>query len=307
MSKFEGVIPALITPFVPDGEVYLEGLENEINYLNLYGYKNIFVGGSYGAFPLLSLHERMVINACAIRLAKMLDMKTIIHIGAASTRDSIILAEHAEDEGADAVSSVFPYYYSHTFYNVENYLRYFEKLINSVKIDVHLYNNPKTTGVNVNITFLKKLIDMGLKGIKDGGVNNERLNDIIGNIDLENFDYYPSSTTSLVTAFMLGIKACVSGVSLCIPEIIMEIYNRIQKEDCNYKNIFKFQKLVLDIRNILGRKTGRAISAYSMLNLNGVDVGTCRDPWIALTNEETKEMINNITRVCNEFCRENKE
>jgi len=295
MPKFEGIIPALITPFNKDGTIFKEGIKNEINYLYEYGYRNIFACGSYGSFPLMSMTDRMTVAEVVINICQEKNIKTIIQIGSTSTEEAIILAKHAENIGADAISSVVPFYYSSTFYNEDVFLKYFEEIINNVSIDVHCYNNPNTTGFNITPEFLNKLINIGLCGIKDGGSDMGKMLEMLNIINKNkcDFDYYPSSTSSLIIGNILGIKSCVSGVALSIPNLILKIY-----ENMNNNNIDIAVKLfikVMKVRTILGKyNNGRAVAAYDVLNEKGIKVGTCKSPWKRLSQKEKILMIGEL-------------
>ncbi|MFW9871675.1 MAG: dihydrodipicolinate synthase family protein [Candidatus Thorarchaeota archaeon] len=290
--KFKGIIPAMITPFSEDGKLYYNGLINELEYLYESGFKNIFVCGSYGSFPLLTPSERMSIADVVCKYCSDKGIKTIIHIGSASTQEAVYLAKAAEICGADAVSSVVPYYYSSSFYNENNYLKYFETIINSVDIDVHLYNNPKTTGYNVSLEFLKRLVNIGLKGIKDGTPKPERVKKVLSMT--RDFDYYPSSTAHLIIGFELGVSACISGVSLSVPKLVLDIYENI-KTNPDYSK--ELHEKVMKVRSILGLNWARAIAAYDVLNVKGVDVGTCREPWIKLSSHESSWIIDELKKL----------
>ena len=296
MSKLEGVIPALITPFKENGELFIEGIRNQIEYLNDFGYKNIFAGGSYSSFPLISPEERIIFNHEVIHTCKEFDMKSIIHIGSANTSESIFLAEEADNEGANIISSVVPYYYSSTFYNEDIVLKYYKKLVRSTSIDLHCYNNEKATGFGISTEFFKKLIGIGVTGIKDGNSSNERILEMVELCDKNNIDYYPSSTSSLIDGFLLGCKSCISGLSLSFPDLVMSIYDLI-KEQRIFEAVENY-KILMKIRLLMNsKKIGRASIAYSLMKINGVDVGTCREPWIRLTTEEESNLLKELNEI----------
>lgn len=291
--KFKGIIPAIITPFNQDGSLFKEGLRNEVDYLYKKGFENLFICGSYGAFPLMTTEERKQVVEAIIPISKLGGIKSIVHIGSTSTRTAVELAKHAEDCGADAISAVIPFYYSSTFYTEDTFLKYFEEIINSVSIDVHCYNNPKTTGIDISVNFLKRLIDIGLRGMKDGTSGVERISTILNMIDKDEFTYYPSSTSSLVLGFTMGVDCCISGVALSVPDLVLEIYKNINK---NHNYSLNLYKKVMKVRSALGVRSGRAIAAYDVLNSKGVDVGTCRPPWQRLKTEHSKWLIDELRR-----------
>ena len=70
MPKLKGIIPAMITPFKENGEVFEEGIINEIEYLAEKGITNIFALGSYGSFALMTQKQRMKTAETIIKTCK---------------------------------------------------------------------------------------------------------------------------------------------------------------------------------------------------------------------------------------------
>ena len=294
MTKFKGIIPAIITPFNEDGSVFEAGVENELNYLYQHGFRSIFACGSYGAFPTMSIEERKLVAECVIKFCRQKNMKTIIQIGSTSMDMALELAKHAEDNGADAVSSVVPFYYSSTIYTEYDFTKYFENIVKAVSIDVHCYNNVNTTGFNVSPKFLGELIDIGVCGMKDGGSDMGRalqMLDVIRDKNCE-FDYYLSSTASLIIGFLIGVESCISGVALSVPELVMNIYESMLSKDLDCA--LNLYKKVMKVRSVLGSRSGRAIAAYDVLNYKGVNVGTCKAPWNKLNETSVEQMIEEL-------------
>lgn len=294
MAQFTGIIPAIITPFDYQGGIYECGIKNQIRYLHNNGIKTVFACGSYGAFPLMTEGERIKMMRFVTKECKDLGMKVIIHIGSTTTDSAYCLARMAEIMGADAVSSVVPFYYSKTIYDMQTFVRYFERLTKSVKIPVHVYNNPKTTGFNVTPADLRVLIKAGVRGIKDGGADLVKMMEMFNVINESgvDFDYYPSSTSMLVPGFLYGAKSCISGVCLSVPTLIMSIYEMLSIGDV--KTAVDLHKKALEVRRVLGSYTGRAIAAYDVLKYKGIDVGTCREPWVRLGKSDRDYMLNQL-------------
>lgn len=297
MAKHKGIIPAIITPFNEDGSVFEQGIINEIDFLHTQGFTSIFVCGSYGAFPVMTDEQRKLVADRVVSGCKERGIKTIIHIGSTSLETATELAKHAEGVGADAISTVVPFYYSTTFYTEDNFLRYFEGIIDSVSIDIHCYNNTKTTGFNISPSFLKKLINLGVCGIKDGGSDMGKMLEMLHVVKESGveFDYYPSSTSSLITGFVLGVDACISGVALSVPELVLGIYNNMMDKNID-EAIILYEK-VMKARAILGSKTGRAIAAYDVLKERGIDVGTCKLPWEKLSFMDARYVIEELKEI----------
>jgi N-acetylneuraminate lyase len=107
---FTGVWPAMVTPMYDDGRLRMESIPPLVEKFVREGAGGIYLCGSTGQGPLLTVEERKAaaeatVTAAAGRLPVM------VHVGALRIEDCLELARHAEASGADAVSSVPPMYY----------------------------------------------------------------------------------------------------------------------------------------------------------------------------------------------------
>jgi len=166
-EQIKGIIPPLTTPFTHEGDVYEEGLRRLLEFQISGGVHGLFICGTYGSGPIMSLEERKQVAEITVNQVKN-KIPVIVHIGTTSTSQSIELAKHASEIGADVVASVPPYYHPHDERDVK---KYFDRLVESVDIPVFVYNNPKTTGFPITPKFLAELAKIGVQGIKDSGFN----------------------------------------------------------------------------------------------------------------------------------------
>ena len=161
--KFEGIICPMISPFTVDGKVYADGVRSLIEFLCKNGVNGIFVCGTYGLGPAMSIDERKKIAELSVEHASG-KMDVIIHVGSSNIDTSIELAKHAEDVGADAIASTPPFYYK---YDDEPVYSFFKSLIEKVSIPVFVYNIPSRVGYGITPSLLKRVADEGARGIKD--------------------------------------------------------------------------------------------------------------------------------------------
>lgn len=110
-STFTGIWVALVTPLDAQGRVDYGALRALIAALTEEGVDGLYVTGSTGQWPLLTLEERQQVIAQSVRAAARLPV--MAHVAAFSTQDAVQLARHAAECGAAAVSSVAPAYYQH--------------------------------------------------------------------------------------------------------------------------------------------------------------------------------------------------
>jgi len=111
--RFGGMWPALVTPFGADGKPALDVVEQLVDLFAKQGMDGLYVTGSTGQWPLLTLDERQaIVERCVKASAGRIPI--MAHVGAVSTDDAVTLAKHAQQVGADAVSTVAPIYYPHS-------------------------------------------------------------------------------------------------------------------------------------------------------------------------------------------------
>src|SRR5262245_1497357 len=103
----EGILPAVVTPFTPAGDVDGAGLERLIERLYGAGASGLYVCGPTGEG--LSQSVAMRKKALEVALGCSPDGKSVIaHVGAIRMEDAIELARHASEKGAAAISSLPP-------------------------------------------------------------------------------------------------------------------------------------------------------------------------------------------------------
>ena len=287
VKKFSGVYPAVITPFTPEGEVDVEKLTNYINYLSD-RVDGLFVGGSYGSGPIMSVEQRKTLAEVTIKTAAG-RVPVIMHIGTTNLNDTLELARHAESVGADAIAAVTPYYYRHT----PNVIKaYYKEIIDAVNIPVILYNNPKYSNFTVNGDLLAELADMGLEGVKDSSADIALFYDFMAKVKQPGFLFLIGSQTHLLPAVVAGAHGCVSGLSNAFPAFIKEIY-----EDCKAGKFAEARELQLKA-NLLRSVTGSGIPVpfyHAVLPMLGVDIGVPKRPFLSLDEAEVERIRKALT------------
>jgi N-acetylneuraminate lyase len=110
-NVFKGLWPAIFTPVNENGKVNLTELEKLVELLVAQKVDGLYVLGSTGQGFLFTEQERMEIAEATISMAKK-RLPVMVQVGALNTEESVRLAMHAEQKGADGVSSVGPIYYA---------------------------------------------------------------------------------------------------------------------------------------------------------------------------------------------------
>ena len=284
-KKISGVIPPLVTTYDQNGNFDHERMKNLVKFVEKGDVNGVFVCGTYGSGPLMSLKEReevleTVINSVSSSTA------VIAHVGSSNPDEAIELAKHAESVGAVGVASVVPFYYSHAF-NDDDVKRFFVKLINSVKIPVLLYNNPKASGYTVKSTLLKDLYKEGLAGVKDSSLDLLFFYSVKYEIDFQKFLYIVGTEAFILPTVPLGASGTIAGLANAFPGIVVETFNETKQG--NYTKAFELQGKVNKLREIQ-HFTQSIPAIHAFLDIIGFDAGYPRSPFLPV-NKETKDKM----------------
>lgn len=152
IKKLYGIMPALMTAFNGEG-IDRPSVARLIHKMKENGVDGLYVGGSSGEMVLCSTDERKSLLETVMENKG--NLAVIAHVGSLSTADTTILAAHAKECGADAVSSVTPLYYKYSFAEVKNYYR---RIAEASELPVIIYNIPARTGSNYGYDQLCELL-----------------------------------------------------------------------------------------------------------------------------------------------------
>ena len=104
------LIVAALTPLTDGGaRLDLDAVPGYVAFLESHGADGAFVSGTTGEGVLLSLDER---RAATVAWRAALSGVLVVHAGAQTTSDSVALAAHAAEAGADAVAVIAPPYFA---------------------------------------------------------------------------------------------------------------------------------------------------------------------------------------------------
>ena len=145
MPIFKGAGVAIVTPFTQDDKVNFEELGKMIDFQIAGGTDAIIICGTTGESSTLTHEEH---DAC-IKFAVEHTagrVPVIAGTGSNSTAEAIRLSTHAQNNGADALLLVTPYYNKAT---QKGLIQHYTAIANSVDLPIILYNVPSRTGVNI--------------------------------------------------------------------------------------------------------------------------------------------------------------
>lgn len=164
MNAIEGIIPPLVTPLRDRDSLDLEGLERLVEHVIAGGVGGIFILGTTGEAPSLSyrLRRQLIVRVCA-----QVRRRVPVFTGITDTSfvESVSLAQHAADAGADALVLALPYYFPA---GQTELLEYIGHLLPELPLPLMLYNMPTLTKIWFEPETLRRLsAHPSILGVKD--------------------------------------------------------------------------------------------------------------------------------------------
>jgi len=275
--KLSGIIPPLLTPFKENGEVDFDRIPLLVEFMKPY-VKGFFVCGTYGSGVLMNVDERKKVFETVVECVDD-SYQLIAHVGAANQRDTLNLAEHAVQHHALAVTAVPPFYFH---YDEETLFQYFRDLINASSIPVYLYDNPGASGNQISPELINRLAEIGLNGVKDSTFDISKTYTVMRKVQKKDFDVVIGSESLLLPGFVMGARACISGLANVLPELMNKLYEAALSSDLILAK--DLQTKVLKMWDILHFGPSNP-TAYAMLQIRGIEAGFPRKPMLPLGKE----------------------
>lgn len=287
-QPIKGVITPMLTPFSADGAVNLDMIKPLTSFLLEHGIKGLFPLGTTGEGVLLSLEERKQVAEATVKAVDEA-VPVIIHTGAITTAEALLLTHHAQSIGADAVAIVAPYYFRHTPQALEQHYR---TLLEAVPdFPVYLYNFPAVTGNTLSLALVMRLADDydNLVGLKDSSGD---LQTMFETDHLHNGDFNTAIGPDhlILAGLAMGLDACVSGHSNVIPDIVVGLYNATTTGDIDQAR--NLQEKLNSVREILHYAD---LSIFKgVLSHRGLQMGGVRPPLLTASQDEINHCIQQL-------------
>ena len=220
MAIFKGSGVAIATPFKADLSVDYEAFDRLIEYQIENGTDAIIVCGTTGESATLSEEEHSaVIRHCIEKVNHRVPV--IAGTGSNATHTAVMLSKEAEEDGADALLLVTPYYNKAT----QNGLyEHYKTVAESVKLPIILYNVPSRTGTNLlpeTVARLCKDVE-NIVAIKDAVGDLSQTAKMMQLCD-GNIDLYSGNDDQILPIMSLGGLGVISVLANVAPKQTHEI------------------------------------------------------------------------------------
>lgn len=281
VEDLKGVYPALITVFDEQENIDVEGTKTVVNHLINEGVHGLYLVGSTGEGFTMSIDERkeyikLVVDIVDGRIPIM------VHVGMIGTKNSIELAQYAEQVGADAISSVPPFYWKFTEDEIYNY---YKDISDSTSLPMIVYNVPMAGLMAVD--FIKRLSEIeNVKGVKFTALTHHDIIAIRQSCG-EEFIVFSGCDEMSLSGLYNGADGLIGSFVNLMPELFLAIYDSFIEGE--FTEAIKFQ---MDLASIIA--LALQYNYYSIIKSGltqmGVNAGYTRKPFTRYTDVELEDI-----------------
>jgi 4-hydroxy-tetrahydrodipicolinate synthase len=292
-SRFQGVIPPVVTPRTADGAIDVPSLENVTKHLLDGGVSGLFVLGSSGEVTHMTNSERdLVVQTVAGVNAGQVPV--IVGAVEQTTNRVIEEAKRVIALGADSIVATSLYY---AISNAQENNTHFRSIAAAVDVPVFAYDVPVRTHFKLPTDLLVELGREGvIAGVKDSSGDDVSFRQLlIAAKDIPNFDIFTGHEVVVDGALLGGAQGVVPGLGNVDPAGYRRLFDAAQAGD--WAQAAAEQDRLADIFEIVytpkaGRMSGNAagLGAFkTALQLMGIiKTNIMSAPMLSLDEDETK-------------------
>lgn len=284
MAIFKGAGVAIVTPFHDNYEVNYEKLGELIDFQIDNHTDAIIICGTTGESSTLTMEEHKEVVRYCIRHVNG-RVPVIAGTGSNCTATAIELSQEAEQDGADGLLIVTPYYNKAT---QKGLVEHYTQIAQSVKLPIIMYNVPSRTGCNILPATAAEIAktNENVVAVKDAVGNMAQTARMIS-LAGDSLDVYSGNDDEVLPSLSLGGLGVISVLSNIMPrethQMVMDYLNGKEQE------AREFQLKAIPLIDALFCEVN-PIPVKTALNLMGKEVGPMRGPLCEMEEKNVERL-----------------
>ena len=213
-DTFEGVYPAMVTPFDEDHSIDFDQLQRDARRLEAAGVDGLVPMGSTGESATVSHDEHVEVIEAVVEAVD--DIPVIGGSGSNNTDEALSLSRRAADAGADALLLISPYYNKPEQRGLRDH---YLTIADAVDVPQIVYNVPSRTGQNIDADTVVDLAGHeNIQGYKAAGGDLNQVSEIVERTREEEFDVLSGNDGETLPILSVGGTGCISVAANVEPE-----------------------------------------------------------------------------------------
>ncbi|ADB37529.1 dihydrodipicolinate synthase family protein [Spirosoma linguale] len=218
--KWEGVYPALLTPFTADDQLDLPLFEKNLHAQLDAGIHGFIIGGSLGEASTLLNDEKIALLESALGVSDG-RVPVLVNIAEQGTKQAIARAHEAESNGADGLMLLPPMRYPA---DSRETVTFFSSIAQETSLPIMIYNNPYDYKIMTTVAMFEELAKLpNIQAVKESTrdlTNITRMRNAFG----DRFKLMGGVDTLALEALLMGCDGWVGGLVDAFPQETMAIY-----------------------------------------------------------------------------------
>lgn len=297
MAKFDvkeikGVIPAMLTFFDKNEEIDEKVTREMTEFMINAGVHGFYLTGSTGlAYTMTGEERNRVVDIVCDQVKGRVPV--IVHVGDIGTKKSIALAEHAQEAGADAISSVPPFYWG---FGGDAIYNYYKDISESVDIPMIVYN-VVCAGLMDKSVIARVASLPNVKGLKYTATTHYEMGSLKREFG-DDFMVYSGCDEMAFSGLISGADGIIGSFYNVTPELYLKIYECARNGDV---------KQGMYLQNIGAEYICKTIALggvpeiHTLMRWRGLDAGYSRRPFIALEDAGLEKLKNELRKIKKQF------
>ena len=282
--QWEGVYPAMLTPFTPDDQIDYLMFEKNVHAQLAAGIDGMILAGSLGEASTLEYEEKLSLLQFAIQTVAG-KIPVVMNIAEQSTRVAVNLAQDAEKNGADGLMLLPPMRYTA---DDDETVNYFTTIAANTSLPIMIYNNPVDYKIEVTLNMFEALAAYpSITAVKESTrdvTNITRMRNRFG----ERFKLLCGVDTLFMEELMLGADGIVGGLVDAFPAETVAIYKLVKAG--NYKQALAIYRWFLPVLELdIHPKLVQYIKLAA--TQTGISSEYVRAPRLALKGAEREKVL----------------
>lgn len=288
ITKYQGVIPAFFACYDENGAISTEGVKALTRHLISKGVKGVYVGGSSGECIYQHVDERKRVLEAVLEEAKG-KLTVIAHVGCNNTADSVDLAAHAQQAGADAIASIPPIYFHLPEHAIAEYWNAMSAA--APELDFVIYNIPQLAGTALSMNLLKEM----LKNPRVIAVKNSSMpvQDIqmfkaegIRQRGENGFVVFNGPDEQFVAGRAIGADGGIGGTYAVMPELYVKMDQLIRENNIADAEELQYKADAIIYKMCEAKGNLYAVMKEILKRMYGLELGSVRRPLPSLVPED---------------------
>ncbi|WP_203268051.1 dihydrodipicolinate synthase family protein [Streptococcus uberis] len=283
LDKYKGIIPAFYACYDEKGEISPERVQALTHYYMDKGVQGLYLNGSSGECIYQSVADRILVLENVMSVAKG-KLTIINHVACNNTKDSILLAQHSEEMGVDAIAAIPPIYFRLPDYAVAEYWQTISA--SAPDTDFIIYNIPQLAGTELNASLYQEMLkNERVIGVKNSSMPVQDIQQFCS-IGGENHIVFNGPDEQFLAGRLMGAEAGIGGTYGAMPELFLKLNQLISEKDLQTAK--QLQYAINDIITVLVSAHGHMYAVIKeVLRINdSLDIGGVRSPLSNLRDED---------------------